>query len=231
MARLVLPSLLRLLSAAFCDDGPRHFWIVSSYYVAACLVFMPIEGWTLLETCYYITATITTVGYGDVAPQTEKGRVWAFFFILFGLSVVFTVIASVAQRAINMVQARAISAVEDDPTDHHEPHIFKMVMSVAMILVCILIGASFYYFNGEFDGNVIHAFWWSLATVTTVGYGDLSITKDSSRVFTIGFMVVSVLVTATAIGNISSVREDIKREKEEAATLERLDPALIKEAL
>ena len=67
--------------------------------------------------------------------------------------------------------------------------------------------------------------------MTTVGYGDLSITKDSSRVFTIGFMIVSVLVTATAIGNISSVREDIKREKKEATTLKRLDPTLIKEAL
>lgn len=205
------------------------FWVVFAYYSAACGFFMPIEGWSALETSYFITATITTVGYGDVAPKTHSGRLVAFAFILFGLSVVFVIIANVATNIIEAAEARAVAAVDNDLTDNKQPHMFKVAMSFFMIGICVIIGGAFYYFNGEFDGDLIHCFWWSAATVTTVGYGDLAIHKESSKAFTIAFMLGSVLVTAAAIGNLSSVRDDMRREKREADLLERLDPMLIRE--
>ena len=158
----------------------------------------------------------------------ELSRFVSVFFILFGLAVIFTIIAGVANRIIAAAEAKALAAADDDPTDEKEPHVTKIMISIGMIIFCIMLGAVFYQLNGEFNGRFVKSMWWSLATVTTIGYGDLSLEKDSSRVFTIFFMLFSVIISAAAIGNISAVRDDIVREKKATAALERLDFTMLK---
>ena len=209
-------------------DALRKVAIVVSYYVAGCVFYGHTEGWGVIKTIYFLTTTITTVGYGDVSPVHELSRFVSVFFILFGLAVIFTIIAGVANRIIAAAEAKALAAADDDPTDEKEPHVTKIMISIGMIIFCIMLGAVFYQLNGEFNGRFVKSMWWSLATVTTIGYGDLSLEKDSSRVFTIFFMLFSVIISAAAIGNISAVRDDIVREKKATAALERLDFTMLK---
>ena len=49
--------------------------------------FMSAEGLTFVDACYMSTATIATVGYGDISPMTESGRVFAIFWIMSGYSI------------------------------------------------------------------------------------------------------------------------------------------------
>lgn len=50
--------------------------------------FYLIEGWSLFDSLYVATQTVTTVGYGDVAPATRAGRLFATAFMLAGVGVV-----------------------------------------------------------------------------------------------------------------------------------------------
>ncbi|ABO35951.1 TrkA-N domain protein [Methanococcus maripaludis C5] len=50
------------------------------------LIFMQIEGWTLLQAIYFSVATISTVGYGDFYPTTDLGQFLTILFIIFGVS-------------------------------------------------------------------------------------------------------------------------------------------------
>lgn len=50
--------------------------------------FSLIEGWPLLDSLYVAAQTVTTVGYGDVAPATRSGRFFAIVFMLSGVGVV-----------------------------------------------------------------------------------------------------------------------------------------------
>jgi voltage-gated potassium channel len=50
--------------------------------------FYLIEGWSLFDSLYVATQTVTTVGYGDVAPATRAGRLFATVFMLAGVGVV-----------------------------------------------------------------------------------------------------------------------------------------------
>lgn len=64
------------------------------------LGFHLIEGWSLLDSLYVATQTVTTVGYGDVAPRTIPGRTFATFFMLVGVGVVLYALTSTVQTIV-----------------------------------------------------------------------------------------------------------------------------------
>lgn len=68
--------------------------------------FYFIEGFSLLDSVYLATETVTTVGYGDIAPKTTSGRVFAIFFMLVGGGVVLYALTSLVQ---SIVQSEVIS--------------------------------------------------------------------------------------------------------------------------
>ena len=66
------------------------------------LGFYLIEGWSLLSSLYVATQTVTTVGYGDVAPQTSLGRAFATIFMLLGVGVVLYALTSTVQSIVQL---------------------------------------------------------------------------------------------------------------------------------
>lgn len=55
----------------------------------------------------------------------------------------------------------------------------------------------------------------------TVGYGDLTIEKESSRIFSVFYIILSVVIVAGALGNIGAVQVSIAAEKKRNAMLTR----------
>lgn len=54
-----------------------------------------VEKWQYLDALYFSAATMTTVGYGDITPQTASGKIFTIVFVftgvgiaLYGLSVI-----------------------------------------------------------------------------------------------------------------------------------------------
>ncbi|NJL93242.1 MAG: two pore domain potassium channel family protein [Anaerolineae bacterium] len=51
------------------------------------LFFSLVEGWSLFDALYFSVITLTTIGYGDFAPQTVAGRAFTIAYIFFGLAI------------------------------------------------------------------------------------------------------------------------------------------------
>jgi voltage-gated potassium channel len=62
--------------------------------------FHLIEGWSILDSLYVAAQTVTTVGYGDVAPATRNGRLFAMFFMLAGVGVVLYALTSTVHAIV-----------------------------------------------------------------------------------------------------------------------------------
>lgn len=87
----------------FSQDRFRIRYAVLAVLVAIALGtlgFYLVEGWSLLVSLYVATQTVTTVGYGDVTPQTVAGRTFAIIFMLAGVGVVLYALTTTVQAIV-----------------------------------------------------------------------------------------------------------------------------------
>ena len=52
------------------------------------LAFMAVEGRSFTDAFYYTIVTVTTVGYGDIHPESTAGKMMAILIILTGTGTV-----------------------------------------------------------------------------------------------------------------------------------------------
>ena len=79
------------------------------------LIFCLVEEWTFIEGIYFTMVTLTTIGLGDYAPDTNGGRAVLYVFTFVGIGLVATLIHLVGDMAekaeheahIKMAEARA----------------------------------------------------------------------------------------------------------------------------
>ena len=71
--------------------------------------FFLIENFTLLDSFYLATETVTTVGYGDVTPKSAGGRIFAILFMLIGVGTVLYALTVLAQA---IIQSEIFEALE-----------------------------------------------------------------------------------------------------------------------
>lgn len=51
------------------------------------IFFHYVEGWSWLDSYFFTVVTISTVGYGELVPQTPLGKIGTTFMIFGGLGV------------------------------------------------------------------------------------------------------------------------------------------------
>lgn len=58
-----------------------------------------LEKWRWLDSFYFSVTTLTTVGYGDLAPRTDGGKIFTIIYIFLGVGIILGFINAVARRA------------------------------------------------------------------------------------------------------------------------------------
>jgi voltage-gated potassium channel len=84
--------------------------------IAGLLGFVYLEDYTLKDAFYMTVITFSTVGYGEVHPLSENGRLFASFYIIFNLGIFAYVVSVVTtyifEGKLNSVFKKMISSKE-----------------------------------------------------------------------------------------------------------------------
>lgn len=78
----------------------------------------------------------------------------------------------------------------------------------AALIVLYLAGVGIYYFENpvqpEKFSSVFHSLWWAVATLTTVGYGDIYPITVGGKIFTFFILIVGLGIVSIPAGMVSS---------------------------
>ncbi len=94
--------------------------LIAIAWIATILVFGLLERLLDPKTfhtfwlgAWWALQTVTTVGYGDVVPQTSVGRIVASVLLLGGLAFLTVIIAMITGGFVALYQRQAVAAGED----------------------------------------------------------------------------------------------------------------------
>ena len=72
---------------------------VVALIVTGTVVYSVLEGWPVVDALYFSVVTLTTVGYGDLTPQTVVGKLFTIVYVLAGISLIIAFANTVFRRA------------------------------------------------------------------------------------------------------------------------------------
>lgn len=58
-----------------------------------------VESLRWLDAIYFSVITVATVGYGDITPHTDAGKIFTIFYVLFGIGLIAAFASSLVRRA------------------------------------------------------------------------------------------------------------------------------------
>jgi len=132
------------------------------------------------------------------------GKLFFIFFIVFGLSMIGFAMGVMFQKMAEQV----------DGENEAKLWIFRasegllgkigtaVLFDLLALIILTLVGAFFHMFVENM--SAIDSFYWTVATYTTVGYGDLSHSGDvGTKWFLIFYILVAVALAAAFLGNFA----------------------------
>ncbi|KAG9067466.1 Potassium channel [Linnemannia hyalina] len=175
--------------------------IISSFLMTTVIIigaatYTKLEGWSFDNAVNFCIVSFSTIGYGNVSPQTIAGRVIFFFYAIIGISAVGYFIVSLRNAVLEQFQWRLlerfskpahISRVQTRMSTkdmsfplarfEEEQRVKKMVkrnMIIRMSIIWIILwfgGAGVFCLFEEW--SYLDSLYFCFVTLTTVGFGDM----------------------------------------------------------
>jgi hypothetical protein len=72
---------------------------VKDAHAVGTVVYHLLEGWSWVDSLYFCTACVTTVGFGDLTPTSDAARLFTVVYIFAGIAVIGTFLDARSQGA------------------------------------------------------------------------------------------------------------------------------------
>lgn len=199
-------------------------------------------GWDTITCLYFIAQVVTTVGYGDIGVEKNWMEVFMAFYILLCL----LVLANLMSLVVDGLLERRVQDMEERLKRHESigafgdksPLLWEVLTAVTPLVISILVGTLFFRMELELsdDGCDTYgrrrcsdmrswsfAFYASIVSVTSVGFGDYTPKSSSGRLF-LTFWIIWGVATAgffiTRMSSLLNAEEEADIESESATSID-----------
>ena len=73
------------------------------------VVYRIIEDWSWVDSFYFSSVTLTTVGFGDLSPSTDLSKIFTVFYIFSGISLIGATLNAFLKKHATKVGSRIAS--------------------------------------------------------------------------------------------------------------------------
>ncbi len=78
----------------------RYIALIGFIVLGVGIVFYRIvEGFSWINSLYFCVITLTTIGYGDIVPKTDLGKLFTTVYVIIGIGIFAAVINYLIKRA------------------------------------------------------------------------------------------------------------------------------------
>ncbi len=115
---LTVYRLFRSLMRSLSDPEFRNISIlIVMLLVSGTVFYSTVEGWRWLDSLYFSIITLSTVGYGDLSPKTDIGKIFTIVYIMVGLGLFVALVRFIADDMLAHRKARKMHKREAENGD------------------------------------------------------------------------------------------------------------------
>jgi len=170
LARQLSQGVLQDQTVALARNVPPGVWsilfIFGVWLPASTAVFWSVEGWCMWNSFVFAGALCTTVGYGNLTPVTDEGKLLAVVCALVGIPCVLLGIAFLGQVYLLLVDMALLRCLRR-PVQPRERNVVLALTCAAYYVQCILT----YMFMERW--SFVDSLYYTFICFSTIGLGDL----------------------------------------------------------
>ena len=92
------------------------FWVLGILAMGTWF-YARVEHWSALDALYFSVTTLTTVGLGDLSPQTDAGKIFTILYIFVGIGVLSGFVILLGERSGLIKMPAKSNNKEENKTD------------------------------------------------------------------------------------------------------------------
>jgi potassium channel subfamily K len=179
----------------------------------------------ILDAVYFCIVTMTTLGYGDLVPDSALTKLLACAFVFTGMALVGLILSKAADYLVEKQEILLVKALHmrqkpgrTDILKEVETNGLRYKCISAFILLLVLIIAGTIFLTTVEKLDIVDAFYCVCASITTLGYGDKSFSTTAGRAFAVIWILTSTIVLAQFFLYIA----ELNTEKRQRALVEQV---------
>jgi voltage-gated potassium channel len=98
---MVLP-LVALIRMVRDPQGRAPVLLVLSLFIIGTAFYWSVEDWSVIDSFYFSTMTLATVGFGDLAPTTDASKLFTVFYVLGGVGILVTFFSELTRWSLEL---------------------------------------------------------------------------------------------------------------------------------
>ncbi|KAM6165894.1 potassium channel subfamily K member 2 isoform 1-T1 [Erethizon dorsatum] len=133
-----------------------------------------ISHWDLGSSFFFAGTVITTIGFGNISPRTEGGKIFCIIYALLGIPLFGFLLAGVGDQ-LGTIFGKGIAKVEDTFIKWNVSQTkIRIISTIIFILFgCVLFVALPAIIFKHIEGwSALDAIYFVVITLTTIGFGD-----------------------------------------------------------